>query len=44
MAVPHTSGFFGFQPATKRQADVLALKVFCVGSFILLGLIITGVL
>jgi hypothetical protein len=44
MAVPQTSGFFGFQPATKRQADVLALKVFCVGSFILLGLIITGVL
>ena len=43
MAVPQTSGNFWFQPATKRQADVLALKVFCLGSFILLGLIIAGV-
>ena len=44
MAVPQTSGYFGFQPATKRQADVLALKLFCLGSFILLGLITAGVL
>jgi hypothetical protein len=44
MAVPQTSGYFRFQPATKRQADVLALKLFCLGSFILLGLITAGVL
>jgi len=44
MAVPQTSGFFGFHPTTKRQADVLAPKVFCLGAFILLGLIIAGVL
>ena len=44
MAVPQTSGYFRFQPATKRQADVLALKLFCLGSFILLGLIMAGVL
>ena len=44
MAVPQTSGIFWFQPATKREADILALKVFCLGSFILLGLIIVGVL
>jgi hypothetical protein len=43
MAVPQTSKF-KFQPATKRQADVLAVKLFCVGSFVLLGLITAGVL
>jgi hypothetical protein len=42
MAVAQTSGWF--QPATKRQADVLALKLFCLGSFILLGLITAGAL
>jgi hypothetical protein len=44
MAVQHTSGYFRFQPATKRQADLLAIKLFCLGSFILLGLIMAGVL
>jgi hypothetical protein len=44
MAVPQTSRNFWFQPETKRQADALALKLFCLGSFILLGLIIAGVL
>jgi hypothetical protein len=44
MAVPQTSGYFRFQPATKRKADLLALKLFCLGSFILLGLITVGVL
>jgi hypothetical protein len=42
MAVPQTSGWF--QPATKLQADLLALKLFCLGSLILLGLITAGVL
>jgi hypothetical protein len=44
MAVPQTSGYFSYQPATKREADVFALKLFCLGSFILLGLITAGVL
>jgi hypothetical protein len=44
MAVPQTSGNFWYQPTTKRQADILALKLFCVGSFMLLGLIMAGVL
>ena len=35
---------FWFRPATKREADVLALKLFCLFSFILLGLITAGVL
>ena len=44
MAVPQTSGYFRFQPATKRQADVLALKLFFLGTFMLLGLITAGIL
>lgn len=44
MVSPQTSGYFRFQPATKRQADVLALKLLCLGSFILLGLIAAGVI
>jgi hypothetical protein len=39
-----TAGYFTIQPATKRQAEVLALKLFCLGSFVLLGLILAGVL
>ena len=35
---------FWFRPATKREADVLALKLFCLFSFILVGLITAGVL
>lgn len=35
---------FRFRPATKREADVLALKLFCLFSFILVGLITAGVL
>jgi hypothetical protein len=44
MAVPQTSGYFRFQPATKHHANILALKLFCLGSFVLLGLITAGVL
>jgi hypothetical protein len=44
MAAPQTSENFWFQPATKGQADVLALKLFFLGAFILLGLITAGVL
>ena len=39
-----TSGYFWFQPKTRDEADVLAPKLFCLGSFILLGLITAGVL
>jgi hypothetical protein len=33
-----------FHPATKREADVLAFKLFCLFAFILVGLITGGVL
>jgi len=32
-----------FHPATKREADVLAVKLFCLFAFILVGLITGGV-
>ena len=32
------------RPRTKREADVVALKLFCLFSFILVGLIMAGVL
>ena len=35
--------YFWFHPATKREADVVALKLFCLFSFILVGLITAGV-
>jgi len=45
MAIPRTlEKSFWFRPATKREADVLALKLFCLFSFILLGLITSGLL
>jgi hypothetical protein len=44
MAMPRTSGNLWFHPATKHEADVLALKVFCLSSFILIALIMAGVL
>ena len=31
-------------PTTKEEADVMALKLFCLFSFILIGLITAGVL
>jgi hypothetical protein len=33
-----------FHPATKREADVLAVKLFCLFAFILVGLITGGIL
>jgi len=38
---PHTE--FGF-PENQAEADVMALKLFCLLSFILVGLITAGVL
>jgi hypothetical protein len=32
------------RPTTKREADVMALKLFCLFSFILVGLIMAGIL
>ena len=32
------------RPKTKREEDVIALKLFCLFSFILVGLIVAGVL
>ena len=31
-------------PTTKKEADVMALKLFCLFSFILIGLITAGVI
>jgi hypothetical protein len=31
-------------PTTKREADVVALELFCLFSFILVGLIMAGIL
>jgi hypothetical protein len=45
MAIARTlEKYFWFRPATKREADVVALKLFCLFSFILVGLITAGVL
>ena len=33
-----------FHPGTKREVDILALKLFCLGVLILAGLITAGVL
>ena len=45
MATAPTSGNnVWFHPATKREADVLAVKLFCLFAFILVGLITAGVL
>jgi hypothetical protein len=32
------------RPTTKREADVLAFKLFCLLSFILVGLIVAGII
>jgi hypothetical protein len=37
-------GTMPFVPMTKYDADVLAFKLFCVFSFILVGLITAGIL
>jgi hypothetical protein len=33
-----------FRPTTKREADLVAFKLFCLFSFILVGLITAGIL
>ena len=45
MAIAPTSGkYFWLRPATKREADAMAAKLFCLFSFVLVGLIMAGVL
>ena len=45
MAVaPTLEKYFGLRPTTKREADVVAFKLFCLFSFILVGLIAAGIL
>jgi hypothetical protein len=44
MAIQRTLGNLWFHPETKHEANILALKVFCLGSFILIALIMAGVL
>jgi len=41
---PDTTKTFDCPPEVKREADVVALKLFCLFSFILVGLIMAGVL
>ena len=43
MAIAPTENVW-FHPATKREADVLALKLFCLFAFMLIGLITAGIL
>jgi hypothetical protein len=41
---PTSERYFWRRPATKQEADALALKLFCLFSFILVALIVAGVL
>jgi hypothetical protein len=41
---PASEKYFWLSPVTKRDADVLAFKLFCLFSFVLVGLIVAGVL
>ena len=36
--------YLAARPTTKREADVVAFKLFCLFSFILVGLIAAGIL
>jgi hypothetical protein len=39
-----TVKYLRLRPATKRQADVLAVKLFCLLSFLLVVLIVAGII
>jgi hypothetical protein len=41
---PTLENYLPFSPATKHETDVMALKLFCLLSFILVGLITAGIL
>ena len=36
--------YFSLRPETKQEADAMALKLFCLLAFLLVGLITAGVL
>ena len=36
--------YFSLRPETKQEADVMALKLFCLLAFVLVGLITAGLL
>ncbi len=45
MTIATTPGrYLWLRPATKRQVDAMAAKLFCLFSFILVALIVAGVL
>jgi hypothetical protein len=44
MAISPTLEKYLAAPTTKREADLLACKLFCLFSFILVGLITAGIL
>ena len=44
MAIAPTLEKYLAAPTTKREADVVAFKLFCLFSFILVGMITTGIL
>jgi len=44
MAIAPTLEKYLAAPTTKREADVAAFKLFCLFSFILVGLIAAGIL
>ena len=41
---PTLEKYFPLRPATKREADLMAFRLFCLFSFILVGLITAGIL
>jgi hypothetical protein len=43
-SIPIGEKYLRLRPATKREADVMAVKLFCLLSFIFVGLILVGVL
>jgi len=41
---PMTEKYLRLRPVTKREADVLAVKLFCLLSFLLVVLIVAGII
>jgi len=43
-SAPMTEKYLRLRPVTKREADVLAVKLFCLLSFLLVVLIVAGII